>query len=188
MDVLRESRQAAPNTNLTDYLLKPVHNLRRTTSASLLEHHRTLPDETLLILANARTNANHVHLFSWPYQFRLDCHVRIAKTLALVERWRTRAFSRWGYSSPCPTKKGSYIVKGLTVCLYNPCYHAFPIYLPSKQETGRFFSHRTCTHGASWIITPLSQATYGGWIRTVIFKVCLRSRPGHILLFRTTFP
>ena len=26
--------------------------------------------------------------------------------LVLVERWRTEAFSRWGYTPPCPTKKG----------------------------------------------------------------------------------
>lgn len=40
--------------------------------------------EQLLILANARTNANHGQSLFMPYQFRLDCHVGIAKTLALA--------------------------------------------------------------------------------------------------------
>lgn len=66
------------------------------------------PMNDMLIIANACTNANHVHLFSCPYQFPLDCKDGIATTFILVERWRTRAFSQWGYTLPLPCKKRAY--------------------------------------------------------------------------------
>ena len=43
--------------------------------------------------------------------------------LVLVERWRTEAFSRWGYTPPCPTKKGhtqAYSVVVLALSLILP--------------------------------------------------------------------
>lgn len=71
MDVLRESRQAAPNHEKADSLLKTVHNLRRTTSASYL-HIMNQSDETATHACQCLNQSESWgNLFSCPISFVL---------------------------------------------------------------------------------------------------------------------
>lgn len=61
----------------------------------------------LLILANVRINANHVHLFSCSYQFPLGCDNGIAQPLVLAASGDVRGrLADEGILRPAPVKKG----------------------------------------------------------------------------------
>ena len=102
-----KKRQAAPTPQRAEHLLRTIHNLRLRrfrilawTSSNLVWWN------SYSCLPMARTNANHGAISFHALSVSPWLRQRNCSSFALVERWRTRAFSRWGILRPALRKEG----------------------------------------------------------------------------------